>query len=183
VASAKPLGLFPRVLGRDWDALPDVVKRGHELEPEMHGHGAFTIVHGASWILRLAARMMGMPPAGDHVPTRLDVVSEGGELVWRRDFGGTHMDSRMYEIDGGRIAERRGPIEICMRITARDGAIVYRSDTVRLRIGPLRIPFPSFLAPRIEGRVWADGAAMHTRIRIDSWMGMIVTYEGPLELG
>jgi hypothetical protein len=176
---AKPVGLFPRVLGRDWETLPDVVKRGHELEPEFHGRGTFTIVHGVS----LLARLMGMPPAGDAVPTRLDVVSEGDELVWRRDFGGTHMDSRMYEVDGGRIAERRGPIELCMRVTVEDAAIVYRSDVARLRVGRLRVPFPSWLAPRIEGRVWADGASMHTRIRIDSWAGMIVTYEGPLEIG
>jgi hypothetical protein len=179
VSSAK-LGLFPRVLGRDWDALPDVVKRGHELEPEFHGTGTFTIVHGASWHLRLFARVMGMPPAGEGVPTRLDVVSEGDELVWRRDFGGARMDSRMYEIDGGRIAERRGPIELCLRVTVEDRAIVYRSDGARLRVGGVRVPFPSFLAPGIEGRVWADGASMHTKIKIDSWMGTIVTYEGPL---
>src|SRR6185295_18835947 len=98
-------------------------------------------------------------------------------LVWRRDFGGTRLESRMYEVDGGRIAERRGPIELCMRVTVEHEAIVYRSDVARLRVGRMRVPFPSWLAPRIEGRVWADGASMRTKIRIDSWAGMIVTYE------
>ena len=176
----KPLGLFPRVLGRDWDALPDVVKRGHELEPEFHGRGTFTIVHGESWLLRVAARVMGMPPAGDAIATRLDVVSDDDELVWRRDFGGSRMDSRMYETDGRRIAERRGLVELCMRVTVEERAIVYRSDGARLRLGRVRVPLPSWLAPRIEGRVWEDGAAMRTRIRIDSWMGPLVTYEGLL---
>jgi hypothetical protein len=179
----KTPGLFQRVLGPDWDGLPDIVKRGHELERELHGEGEFDITHGESWLMRLVALVMGMPRAGRAVRTRLDVVREGEELAWRRDFGGSHFDSRMYAIDGGRIAERRGLVELCLRITAKDGGIDYRSEAVRLRLGALRVPLPSIFAPRIDGRVWADGDAMRTRIHIASWAGTIVTYEGPLRFG
>ena len=87
---------------------------------------------------------MGMPRPSRAVRTTLDVQPEGDELVWRRDF----------EIDGGRIAERRGPIELRLRVTVHDGGIEYRCDGARLRVGSLRIPLPSFLAPRVEGRVY-----------------------------
>lgn len=176
-------GLFERTLGSSWAALPQVVKRGHELEEGLHGDGDFDVVHGDSFFARLAARAMGMPRPGRAVRTTLDVEPEGDELVWRRDFGGARLESRMYEIDGGRIAERRGPIELCLRITAKDGGIEYRCEGARLRVGRLRIPFPSFLSPRVEGRVWADGDAMRTRIAITSFIGTIVTYEGPLRFG
>jgi hypothetical protein len=183
VTLTKPPGLFQRALGPGWDGLPDVVKRGHELERELHGEGEFDITAGDSWLMRIAARLMGMPRAGRAVRTRLDVVRDGEELVWRRDFGGSHFDSRMYAIDGGRIAECRGLVELCLRVTAEDGGIVYRSEAVRLRLGGLRISLPSVFAPRIDGRVWADGDAMRTRIQIASWAGTIVTYEGPLRFG
>lgn len=181
--TAKRPGLFERTLGAGWADLPDVVKRGHELEEGLHGEGEFDVVHGASFLARLAARVMGMPRAGRAVPTRLDVRSHENELVWLRDFGGSRLESRMYEIDGGRIAERRGPIELCLRITAKDGGVDYRCEGARLRLGALRVPLPSFVAPRVEGRVWADGDAMRTRIAITSFVGTIVTYEGPLRFG
>ena len=179
---AKRPGLFERTLGSRWAELPEIVKRGHELEEGLRGDGEFDVVHGSSFLGRLFARAMGMPRPGLAVPTHLDVRPEGDELVGRRDIGGARLESRMYEIDGGRIAERRGPIELCLRVTARDGGIDYRCEGARLRIGKLRIPLPSFLAPRVEGRVWADGDAMRTRIAISSFVGTIVTYEGPLRL-
>ncbi|HEY2367389.1 MAG TPA: DUF4166 domain-containing protein [Polyangiaceae bacterium] len=176
-------GLFERTLGASWAELPEIVKRGHELEGGLHGDGAFDVVHGASFLARLFARAMGMPRPGRAIPTTLDVKLEGDDLVWRRDFGGTRLESSMYAIDGGRIAERRGPIELCLRVSVRDGGVEYRCEGARLRVGNLRVPLPSFLAPRIEGRVWADGDAMRTRIAITSFVGMIATYEGPLRFG
>ena len=68
-------------------------------------------------------------------------------------------------------------------MTARDGGIEYRCEGARLRIGGARVPLPSFLVPRVDGRVWADGDAMRTRIAITSFIGTIVTYEGPLRFG
>jgi len=177
-------GLFERALGAGWRELPDVVKRGHELERGLHGEGAFDVTLGASWIARLVARVMGMPRAGRELATRLDVTPDGDELVWRRNFGGTSFDSRMYAIDGGRIAERRGLVELCLRVTAEGGAVVYRCEGARVRLGALAVPMPSFFAPRVEGRVWADGDAMRTRIHIAALLiGTIVTYEGPLRFG
>jgi len=175
-------GLFERTLGAGWNELPDVLKRGHELERGLHGEGAFDVTLGASWLARLAARVMGMPRAGREVRTTLDVTPDGDELVWHRDFGGTSFDTCMYAIDGGRIAERRGLVELCLRVTAEGGAVVYRCEGARLRLGALRLPMP--LAPRVEGRVWADGDAMRTRIAITApLIGAIVTYEGPLRFG
>jgi len=175
-------GLFERTLGAGWTELPDVVKRGHELERGLHGEGDFDVTLGASWLARLVARAMGMPRAGRALRTTLDVTPDGEELVWRRDFAGTSFDSRMYAIDGGRIAERRGLVELRLRVTAEEGAVVYRCEGARVRLGAVRFPMP--LAPRVEGRVWADGDAMRTRIHIAApVVGTIVTYEGPLRFG
>jgi hypothetical protein len=174
--------LFPRILGGAWDSLPDVVRRGHELEPAFDAHGRFTVTHGTSLFARVLARLMGMPAAGTNIETRLEVRAKDDELVWHRDFSGTSLDSRMYALEDGRIAERRGLVEACLRVTVSDGGIDYRCDGMRLCIGRLRVTLPSWLAPRIDGRAWADAERMRVRISITSWMGPIVTYEGPLEI-
>jgi hypothetical protein len=152
------------------------------LEPELHAQGRFVVTRGASLFARIVASAMGMPRAGRDVATSLFVRAEGDELVWLRDFDGTRLESRMVALGDGLIAERRGPIELVLRVAVVDAGIEYRSDGARLRFGRVCIPLPSWLAVRVTGRVWAKDDVMHTRIHIASWMGTIVTYEGPLNL-
>src|SRR5207244_1881778 len=47
-------------------------------------------------------------------------ASEGDQLLWLRDFSGTRLDTRMYLTDDGRMAERRGLMELCFRVAAVD---------------------------------------------------------------
>jgi hypothetical protein len=180
-----PLDLFPRLLGGGFASLPEPVRRCHQIEDEFHAHGNFTITTGKTWGARLLARLMGMPPAGSSVLTHLDVSREDDALLWRRNFAGRRMDTRMYLLGDDRMAERKGLVELCFRLSIVDSGINYRSDGARICVGRLRIPFPSLLAPVIDGRAWLEPTrnVMEIRIHIASRLfGTIVSYEGPLEL-
>jgi hypothetical protein len=84
----------------------------------------------------------------------------------------------------GRMVERTGVFEVCFRVVAEGGEIHYRQDGARMCIGSLRFPMPSWLAPRVHGRAWAEPGenAMRLLIRVAApIVGELVTYGGPLE--
>jgi hypothetical protein len=180
-----PLDLFPRVLGSEWQSLPEAVQRCHRIETRLRARGHFTITAGKSRLARLLSWIMGMPRPGASVLTELDVRRVDDHLLWLRNFAGTRLATRMYLLDDGRIAERRGPLELCLRIAVVDSGIDYRADGARLCIGAWRIALPALLSPLVDGRAWVEPGAAVMRVRMQIGarvIGTIVTYQGPLEV-
>ena len=177
------LALYPRLLGDAWRALPEPVRLCHDAAPTLVATGRFKVTRGASWMARLAAWLGGMPRPGNDVQLRLEVRSHDDHQTWSRDFGGFTMLTRQSLLADGRLAERRGPLELLFRVTGEEGAVVYRPAGVRLRIGPLAIPLPRWLAPRVEARAWCEpgDGRMHVLVSVSSSLaGTIATYGGPL---
>jgi hypothetical protein len=180
------LALYPLLLGDAWSALPEPVRRCHDAAPSLLATGRFKVTRGSSWFARVSAWLGGMPHAGDDVPTRLEVRSYDDHQIWSRDFGGFAMLTRQSMLADGRMAERRGPVELLFRVTSEDGAVVYRPAGMRLRIGPIAIPIPGWFALRVEARAWCepDDLRMHVLVSVRSSLGgTIATYGGPLTPG
>jgi hypothetical protein len=71
---------------------------------------------------------------------------------WRREFDGVPLVTYQSEAPGGLLAERLGPLEFWFRLTVSDGALIYRQESLGLRLGAHRIQIPAWLAVEIAAR-------------------------------
>lgn len=178
------LRLYPRALGDAWDALPEPLRACHDPSPSLEAEGSFTVTRSRSWLARVVLALAGMPPAGRDVAVRLEVRALRDEQIWERDFAGFRMTTIQSLAPGGLMAERRGPLELLFRLDTEARALVYRPAGLRLRVGPLRIPLPSWCGPRVEVRAWCEpdeDDVMHVRVSMSlPLLGEAITYGGSL---
>jgi hypothetical protein len=171
--------LYSSLLGAAWTTLPKAVRACHEAR--LVAFGQFTVEHKSSFVARMLIAFAALPPAGKGIALRLDVESGVDHQIWTRDFAGFVMTTHQSMLADGRLAERRGPLELLFRVSVEKGTIVYRPDGIRVRIGRLAIPVPRWLGPRVAARAWAEGSAMRVKVEIAApLLGTVVTYGGLL---
>src|ERR1044072_5139840 len=145
--------LYERLLGEAWKEVDVAVRRLHERGTGPCGEGLFA-VRGGNFFARALARLFGLPAGGEAVRVCLSVTQEedGTAERWQRTFEGRVFDTLQRDGDGGLLAERAGPVELLFKLSVDDGALVYAQAGAALRVGPLRVPLPHALAPRVEAR-------------------------------
>jgi len=180
-------GLFQQLLGHAWDQLDPEVRKLHEFEQTTRAAGRFYVRQGrwpSSWL----AWIMGLPAAHEGIELRLEVKAEMGREIWRRSFGNQPMVSWQSQHVGGWLTERVGQFEIDFRLTVVDGALHYDSIAARVCLGPLRIPLPLWLSPKITAREasWRrshvpdeEGIAVDIEMRLP-FFGHFISYGGQL---
>lgn len=176
------VGLYPSVLGASFNELSPVVRAFHVGGRSLRARGVFAVQHSRFWIGRVLVRLAGLPRAGDGVDVRLEVSATARGERWSRIFGGVAMVSEQWQ-DGGHIVERVGTTEVRFALVNEQGALVFRQVRHALRLGPLRLPLPSFLAVRVSARVHEEHGAMVSDIRMEApVLGLILRYSGRLEV-
>jgi hypothetical protein len=177
------LALYPRALGDAWEQLPAPVRACHDACPRLSAEGPFVVERSRSWLARVALFAGGMPAAGEDIPLRLEVYAERDSQRWERRFGAFVMTTIQRLLPDGRMSEQRGPLELLFWVTADGGAIHYRPAGLRLCLGPLRIPLPSWLGPRVEARAWREPGDHRMSVRVVMalpLLGEVISYGGPL---
>lgn len=178
--------LYERLLGEDWNSLDVPVRRLHERGAGPCGEGMFA-VRGGNLFARTLARLFGLPAGGEAVRVCLSVTrEEGGEAErWHRTFEGRVFDTLQREGEGGLLAERAGPLELLFRLSVEGGALVYTQAGAAVRFGPLRVPLPRSLAPRVGARERAadDGEGVHVQVSSRApLVGLMLSYDGRLRV-
>jgi hypothetical protein len=179
------LRLYPDALGGGWSTLPEPLRACHDPCPSLEAEGRFTVTRSRSWLARMILFMAQMPPDGDDVALRLGVRAHPDHQIWERDFDGFRMTTVQALLPDGRMAERKGAIELLFRVTVDGDAVVYSPAGVRLCAFGLRIPFPSWLGPRVEARAWCEPGEPTMNVRVSMSVpvvGALVTYGGPLAI-
>src|SRR6266508_673139 len=90
------IGLYPRLLGPRWRELPDAVRRLHCDGGTIHAIGSFRVRHGSGRLVRLLARLAGLPVECDVVAVRLVIKRSSTGERWHRLFAGRPMTSRQW---------------------------------------------------------------------------------------
>ena len=174
--------LYRRLLGPDWGTLAEAVRRNHYDGFPFRAVGTFQIRHGTHPVGCLLARLSGMPPPGLAVDTVLVIREHGDGERWLRQFDGRAFATTQGARDG-LLVERFGPMEIRLRLIARDGALHYRQVGAACRLGPLLLPIPRGMAPRVEA-IEAPDASGRSSIRVivaAPIVGTLIEYEGVIE--
>lgn len=176
--------LYRRILGDAWSALARPLQIMHDGVADADGRAI--IERGQGVGARLAAWLIGFPPAGEDVPVSVAFRSAGGREHWQRTFGDADMSgarcarlSTIQEQGRGRfdmlLCEHFGPLAFGL-------ALVVDEDRLRLVMRGWRflgVPLPLVLAPRIDAHEFAADGRFNFHVEINHPMlGLMVRYRG-----
>jgi hypothetical protein len=139
------------------------------------------IERGTHWLCPLIARLAGFPKSSPGVAIELTVAECGKGRTWRRQMGATTLITVQTE-RRGLLAERYGLIETCFDLAQEANMLVYRQVAAAIVLGPIRIPLPRWLAPRVAARTQAVGDSVHFRVEVAAPVaGTVLIYEGSVQ--
>jgi NAD(P)-dependent dehydrogenase (short-subunit alcohol dehydrogenase family) len=170
-------GLFVRLLGERWNALPDAVRRAHAgIEPvTLAGRARARGAPGPPAFLR---RLQGLPSVGVHATT-VTIIPAGGSERWTRRFGDRAFGSTIAPApdDPWAFEETAGPLTF--RFTTAPYAQGFSWNLEGWRWG--LIPLPRAWAPRVRARTFARDGLYRFRVLVaHPWLGVIFGYTGRL---
>jgi hypothetical protein len=128
-APSEPL-LFPGLLGAGFATLPPRVRMLHLHEGAQRLSGEVEVARGTRWMSCLCAWATRLPPAG-HAPITVEIVAVPGQERWTRQVAGHAMPSRLWA-SSGLLCEKLGLVAFGFRLSAEDGAIVWRVERVHV---------------------------------------------------
>ncbi len=172
--------LFRRVLGEDFDDMPEVTRRLHRGRPATVATGEALLAPADTWLGRFLARRFGLPAIEGRVPVRVVIESRGGREHWTRVFDRTPMRSTMAPAGEGLIEERFGALAVTMRLVARSDGLDMAPVSARWH----GMPLPGVLLPRIKAEERVDSGGRH-RFDVEISVplaGRLVAYRGYLVL-
>lgn len=170
--------LFPTLLGSEWDALDESVRRMHGDAPRLRARGEADVGGAASIAARLLRRTIGLPAPGTRCQLEFSIEREGCREVWKRNFSGSTMCSVLNPV-GNRLRERLGPMAFLFDLHRDGNAIDWKLRGTRL----LGIPLPQWMSGDVLSRSGSrDGCyAFEVDVRMPL-IGTLVSYRGWLEI-
>jgi hypothetical protein len=170
--------LFRRILGQDWDLLPDAVLYAHT--PPRMMEGLVKVERGDGFLSRLIGRLLRLPDAGDRRPIMVRMsLEEDGEL-WERWIQGRRYPSKLRPGAGyflGLLVEQFGAVAVGVSLIWRAGRLEFQPRRWTL----FGLPMPDSLVP--------GGASFECEINGDfcfhieithQWIGLLIRYSGKL---
>ncbi|HET7931325.1 MAG TPA: DUF4166 domain-containing protein [Rhodanobacteraceae bacterium] len=170
--------LFPSLLGDEWQALDESVRRMHGATPHVRARGEADVGGAANAAARCLRRVIGLPPPGTRRPLAFAIDRTGRRETWQRDFAGRPLRS-VLDPARGRLRERMGPMTFLFDLRRDGNAIDWQLRRTRL----LGIPLPRWMSGAVLSRSGArDGRyVFEVDVRMPL-VGTLVSYRGWLEL-
>jgi len=172
--------LYQQLLGDDYGNLPPEQRHFHALLGRHCFHGQAEITCGRHPLTRLAAMIMGLPRRDARVPLRFELEAGPEGEIWTRHFGPQVMTS-VLRARQGVLVERLGVMILQSRLY-RDGDCL-RMQVLRARLFGM-LPLPLWTMPAVQADESAQHGRIHFTIRVAwSWLGLLVAYQGFLNVG
>ena len=169
--------MLERVLGPEFNALPDLLKAIHQTVGVSRWQGRCVVLRGGGFWPRLLCAVFRFPPAQPDVAVAVTkTVTPHGE-TWERQFGQHRFKSHL-SVKSGKLLEAFWPFSFVIGLQLRGGALHY--PVTAGRIGP--IPLPRWLLPTSEAREFVSGGVFHFDVALLAPItkGLMVRYSGSL---
>lgn len=197
MSNASAASVFETVLGDQWNALGETVRRHYFLRPFSDDYvcvkGTMRVVHHSAFakLLIPVARIFGalVPYSGKNVPVDVHYSARGGDrtIHWDRVFHfpgrpAFHFRSFMEPVEGNSVIEFvRFGIGMRLAVTAEDGALVFRDRGYIWRVFGIDMPIPVSLllgSAYVEERP-VDRQSVSMRMTLTHPLfGQLFRYEG-----
>ena len=169
--------LFQRILGSEFEQLPEPIRSLHAVTTLTLAEGRCTVTRGGNVLARLLARLLSLPPDCRDGKIQL-VMRRRDELeVWVRTIAGRRFVSTLRQSGPGQVTERIGPVDFDFAL--RPGATELAMSLRAVRVFGWSLP--QRLRPRITAReTVADGRFRFDIVTSLPGIGPIVAYGGTL---
>jgi hypothetical protein len=156
--------------------LPAAIRAIHDGRTAV-GEGA--VVGGETAFHRLLGAILGFPRPAERIGISLRVERASRGERWRRRFGTERLDTRV-DVRGGLFAERFRGVELRFALRATPQGLIFDQRRAALTCGPLRLPLPAELAPRIAAHDEPGPSAGSVRFSVvlSLWGRRLVGYAG-----
>jgi hypothetical protein len=173
--------LYRDILGASWNDLDPAVQRVHlNVSPLARFAGTLSLSVKVPRTMAILLAVLGVRirPVCD-VAVRLVVIRHGETEIWRRYFGRRKVETTQSAGRGNLIVERMGPAELRFGLDVRGGALSYHFVSTHIRIWPLRVRLPDWLAPRGSATESANTDGVRVEVVI-AWpiAGVTLSYAG-----
>jgi len=177
-----PNSLYRRLMGTAWTDVDEAVRKSHLDGRLLRRVGSFRVQHGTSKLARLLLAIVRVPSGAEAVATELVITPLARGERWVRKFGDETLITTQTGRSGGVLIERISIVELSFRLDASDGALIYRQIGAALRLGPLSVPLPEWLSPRVEAREEAEGLkTTHVSVVVTApFVGQLISYDGQI---
>ena len=175
--------VFQQVLRAPFFSMPDAVRALHSIRGRGEYVGRASIERGKGPLAWLCAVFAGLPPRMQDAPTRVEFIADDRREIWKRNFGGRKMSSKLYCRDG-LLCERLGPVQFLYELHIHEGTVYWNVARARL-LGLL--PLPARLFNGVHCREREHQGRYEFRVEAAlPLVGPLIRYEGwlqPVEAG
>ena len=170
--------LFPMLLGSEWDALDEPVRRMHGDAPRLRARGEADVGGATNIAARLLRRVIGLPVPGTQRPLEFSIEHEGAREVWKRSFAGSTMRSVLDSADS-HLREQLGPMAFLFDLHRDGNAIDWKLRSTRM----LGIPLPRWMSGEVLSRSGSRDGRYTFDVDVQMpLIGTLVSYRGWLEI-
>ena len=176
--------LYPRLIGKAWAELDASVQHWHDASYQVQGTGLFTVRHGQRGMARFLVWLLRLPTSGEALATRLVILRHAWGETWSRTLAGRALMTIQYQRGTELLAERLGSLEFWFRLRVIEHALDFWHTGTACVLGPMRVPLPRWLSPRIAAREWAglEEGSLQVAVYVSlPCIGLLLAYEGCLK--
>jgi hypothetical protein len=168
--------LYQRLLGKDFDSLPLVLRHFHSLPRGGHATGIVTVARSSGVLPALVARVLQLPRAGDEVPLRLQVAPRGDRELWIRHFGRQRLETMQWQ-NGPYLVEKAGPLILVFHVVADALGMTFHFQHNKIS----GVQLPNNLSLRVSANARGAGDRWFIAVEISlPALGTITTYRGEI---
>lgn len=166
--------LYEELLGERYSQLHPILKAFHSQPGGGIADCCLEVIHPPGMLKSLFRFFAGVPDAGTHEKTLLEVVVSPQGETWRRTMGGKTMVTRQWS-RGGLLIEAIGPGAFGIVLSCEQGGMKFETR----RFWLLGIPVFRAISPSVYALVTPRAASWEVEVRLAApLVGTILVYQG-----
>src|SRR5579859_8140474 len=138
--------LYQRLLGDDFDRLPETLRQFHGDPLGALGKGRFKVERPYSKTLQHLADQYLLPREADSVPVELSVQPDGERERWIRNIGQALLETTQWQ-EGDELVEEVALSRLRFKVEADENGMTYT------QVGRTGLPMPRAILPHVEASV------------------------------
>src|SRR5688572_655138 len=115
--------VYQKILGKEFDHLGPNLQLAHRTMGTFKARGLINVKWGKGWVIRMANKMSGLPPAGDHQELQLEVLRNPRSETWNRKFKNDILSTTQFE-KNGLLVEKDGSISMIFKLKIENGHLI-----------------------------------------------------------
>lgn len=172
------MSMYARLMGSRFEHLDAGVRAFHRLAGRHVLHGMVRTEAPATWLARLAGRLLGSPTQAGSGAIRFELDAEPEREVWTRHFPSRTMRSCLA-LGAHGLTEQLGPVRLRFDLAEQDGQLLMHLRCMHV----LGVPCPRWAMPRVVAQESGRDGRLHFRVAAAlPLIGQVTAYSGYLEL-